>query len=83
MRFQAAPAELLRFRQIALLLAQPGEFEKRDPILRLRDDLLEAGANGAALDEIDAAVAEQLVELERRGLEAPFPEPRSTSEFSG
>jgi TPP-dependent pyruvate/acetoin dehydrogenase alpha subunit len=59
------------------------EWKKRDPILRLRDDLLEAGANGAALDEIDAAVAEQLVELERRGLEAPFPEPRPTSEFSG
>jgi len=59
------------------------EWKKRDPIVRLRDDLLEAGANGAALDEIDAAVAEQLVELERRGLEAPFPEPRPTSEFSG
>jgi acetoin:2,6-dichlorophenolindophenol oxidoreductase subunit alpha len=59
------------------------EWKKRDPILRLRDDLLEAGANGAALDEIDASVAEQLVELERRGLAAPFPEPRATSEFSG
>ena len=59
------------------------EWKKRDPILRLREDLLEAGANGGALDEIDAAVAEQLVELERRGLEAPFPEPRATSEFSG
>jgi TPP-dependent pyruvate/acetoin dehydrogenase alpha subunit len=59
------------------------EWKKRDPILRLRDDLLEAGANDAALDEIDASVAEQLVELERRGLEAPFPEPRPTSEFSG
>ena len=59
------------------------EWKKRDPILRLRDDLLEAGANGAALDEIHASVAEHLVELERRGLEAPFPEPRPTSEFSG
>jgi TPP-dependent pyruvate/acetoin dehydrogenase alpha subunit len=59
------------------------EWKKRDPILRLRDDLLEAGSSAAALDEIDAAVADQLAELERRGLAAPFPEPGPTSEFSG
>lgn len=59
------------------------EWKKRDPILRLRRDLLEAGADGAAIDEIDASVADQLAEMERRGLEAPFPEPRPASEFSG
>ena len=59
------------------------EWKKRDPIVRLRDDLVEAGTSAAALDEIDAAVAEELTEMERRGLEAPFPEPRPSSEFSG
>ena len=59
------------------------EWKRRDPILRLRGDLLEAGADPSALDEIDAAVANQLVEMERRGLAAPFPEPRPSSEFSG
>jgi len=59
------------------------EWKKRDPIVRLRDDLVEAGTSAAAMDEIDAAVAEELTEIERRGLEAPFPEPRPSSEFSG
>jgi len=59
------------------------EWRKRDPIVRLRDDLIEAGASADAVAAIDEEVAEQLVELERRGLEAPFPEPRPTPEFSG
>jgi TPP-dependent pyruvate/acetoin dehydrogenase alpha subunit len=59
------------------------EWRTRDPIVRLRDDLLEAGAGDDALAAVDAAVAEQLAEMERRGLEAPFPEPRPTTEFSG
>jgi TPP-dependent pyruvate/acetoin dehydrogenase alpha subunit len=58
------------------------EWKKRDPILRLRADLLDAGVSAAQVDEIDAAVAEQLVEMERRGLAAPFPEPRPGAEFS-
>jgi len=57
------------------------EWKKRDPIVRLRDDLLAAGANAATIDELDAAVADELGEMERRGLEAPFPEPRVASEF--
>jgi acetoin:2,6-dichlorophenolindophenol oxidoreductase subunit alpha len=56
------------------------EWKKRDPIVRLRDDLLEAGSSADALAEIDADVAGQLAEMERRG---PFPEPRPTTEFSG
>jgi TPP-dependent pyruvate/acetoin dehydrogenase alpha subunit len=59
------------------------EWKKRDPILRLRSDLIEAGTSIEALDDIDAALAEELVEIERRGLAAPFPEPHATSEFSG
>jgi TPP-dependent pyruvate/acetoin dehydrogenase alpha subunit len=59
------------------------EWKKRDPILRLRSDLIEAGTSIDALDDIDAALAEELVEIERCGLAAPFPEPHATSEFSG
>jgi TPP-dependent pyruvate/acetoin dehydrogenase alpha subunit len=58
------------------------EWKKRDPIVRLRDDLIEAGTSAGAPAEIDSDVAEQLAEMERRGLEAPFPEPRPTPEFS-
>jgi acetoin:2,6-dichlorophenolindophenol oxidoreductase subunit alpha len=64
----------------------PGELDawkERDPIPRLRGELVDAGVDPAAVDRIDASVAEQLVEMERRGLEAPFPEPRPTPEYSG
>ena len=64
----------------------PGELDawkERDPIPRLRGELVDAGVDPAAVDGIDASVAAQLVEMERRGLEAPFPEPRPTPEFSG
>jgi TPP-dependent pyruvate/acetoin dehydrogenase alpha subunit len=64
----------------------PGELEewrKRDPIVRLRAELLEAGASGAALEAVDAEVAGELATMERRGLEAPFPEPRPAREFCG
>ena len=59
------------------------EWKKRDPILRLRRDLIEAGTSIDVLDGIDTVLAEELVEIERCGLAAPFPEPRATSEFSG
>jgi TPP-dependent pyruvate/acetoin dehydrogenase alpha subunit len=59
------------------------EWKKRDPIVRLREDLIEAGTNPDAPAAIDAEVAEQLAQMERRGLAAPFPEPAQTSEFSG
>lgn len=64
----------------------PGELEawrQRDPIPRLRGELLDAGVGNAVMDAIEAEVAAQLEEMERRGLEAPFPEPRPTPEFSG
>jgi TPP-dependent pyruvate/acetoin dehydrogenase alpha subunit len=59
------------------------EWKKRDPIVRLRRELLDAGTSGGALDAIDSEIAALLVELERRGLEAPFPEPGPTAEFRG
>jgi TPP-dependent pyruvate/acetoin dehydrogenase alpha subunit len=62
----------------------PGELDAwkaRDPIPRLRDELVEAGVQPRAIDEIDSEVASLLAELERVGLAAPFPEPAATSEF--
>lgn len=64
----------------------PGELEawkKRDPIPRLRGELVDAGVEPSAVDAIDADVEALLQDMERRGLEAPFPDPRPTSEFSG
>jgi len=62
----------------------PGELDAwkaRDPIPRLRGELVEAGVEARAVDEIDSEVASVLAELERAGLAAPFPEPAATSEF--
>jgi TPP-dependent pyruvate/acetoin dehydrogenase alpha subunit len=62
----------------------PGELDAwraRDPIPRLRGDLVEAGVEPSAVDAIDAEVASLLAELERLGLAAPFPEPAAPSEF--
>jgi acetoin:2,6-dichlorophenolindophenol oxidoreductase subunit alpha len=64
----------------------PGELEawkERDPITRLRGELVDAGVGPATVDRIDADVRAELGEMERRGLEAPFPEPRPGREYSG
>ena len=64
----------------------PGELDAwkaRDPIPRLRGDLVEAGTDPATIDAIDAEVETLLEEMERRGLEAPFPDPRQAPEFKG
>jgi TPP-dependent pyruvate/acetoin dehydrogenase alpha subunit len=64
----------------------PGELDawkERDPITRLRGELVDAGVDRAIVDEIDTSVQAQLREMERKGLEAPFPEPRPTPEYSG
>ena len=64
----------------------PGELDawkERDPIPRLRAELVEAGVEPGSVDEIDTEVATLLKDMERRGLEAPFPEPRPTPEYSG
>jgi acetoin:2,6-dichlorophenolindophenol oxidoreductase subunit alpha len=59
------------------------EWRARDPIPRLRGELLEAGVDATTLDTIDGEIETLLEEMERRGLEAPFPEPRPTKEYSG
>lgn len=64
----------------------PGELDawkQRDPIVRLRSELIGAGVGRERVDATDADVADQLAAMERQGLEAPFPEPRPTREFSG
>jgi TPP-dependent pyruvate/acetoin dehydrogenase alpha subunit len=63
----------------------PGELDewrRRDPILRLREHLIESGVNIGDLDAVDAGVAGELTAMERRGLDAPFPEPGPTREFA-
>jgi TPP-dependent pyruvate/acetoin dehydrogenase alpha subunit len=64
----------------------PGELDAwkaKDPIPRLRGELVEAGVDPATVDAIDSEIEMLLEEMERRGLEAPFPEPRPAPEFSG
>ena len=64
----------------------PGElaaWKERDPITRLRGELVDAGVDPAIVDQIETDVRTQLGDMERRGLEAPFPEPRPTAEYSG
>jgi acetoin:2,6-dichlorophenolindophenol oxidoreductase subunit alpha len=64
----------------------PGELEvwkERDPIPRLRGELVDAGVGEPAIDAIHGEIDTLLEQIERRGLEAPFPEPRPTAEFSG
>jgi TPP-dependent pyruvate/acetoin dehydrogenase alpha subunit len=63
----------------------PGELEtwkERDPIPRLRGELVEAGVEPESVDAVEAEVAALLGDIERTGLAAPFPEPRATPEFS-
>jgi TPP-dependent pyruvate/acetoin dehydrogenase alpha subunit len=64
----------------------PGELEawkERDPITRLRAELVRAGVTPGNVDEIDTGIGTLLADIERRGLAAPFPEPGPTPEFSG
>jgi acetoin:2,6-dichlorophenolindophenol oxidoreductase subunit alpha len=64
----------------------PGELEawkERDPIPRLRGELIAAGVDPGDVDARDAEIEALLEEMERRGLEAPFPDPSPAREFSG
>jgi TPP-dependent pyruvate/acetoin dehydrogenase alpha subunit len=82
--------EAITYRFVGHSRSDPGAYRpegeldtwrQRDPLAVLRARLEEEEVEASQLDEIDAAVAEQLAEHERRGLEAPFPEPRAFSEF--
>ena len=49
----------------------------------LRARLEQDGVDASRIDRVDAEVEAQLAEHEQRGLAAPFPEPRTFSEFKG
>jgi acetoin:2,6-dichlorophenolindophenol oxidoreductase subunit alpha len=59
------------------------EWRLRDPIVVLRAQLQEEGADASLLDEVEREVAAQLGEMRERGLAAPFPSELPTSEFAG
>ena len=42
-----------------------------------------AGVDPSVVDSTHAEIEKLLEEMERRGLDAPFPDPRATREFSG
>jgi acetoin:2,6-dichlorophenolindophenol oxidoreductase subunit alpha len=84
--------EAITYRYVGHSRSDPGAYrpageldawKERDPITRLRGELVDAGVDPALVDEIETGVQTLLGELERRGLESPFPEPRATREYSG
>jgi len=84
--------EAITYRYVGHSRSDPGAYRpageldtwrQRDPIVVLRAQLELEGVEASRLDDIDTATAEQLAEYEQRGLAAPFPEPRTFSEFKG
>ena len=83
--------EAITYRFVGHSRSDPGKYRPegeldrwkgRDPLFVLRARLQEEGAEAAAIDEIDASVEAELVQMEERGLAAPFPEPREIPEFA-
>jgi TPP-dependent pyruvate/acetoin dehydrogenase alpha subunit len=84
--------EAITYRFVGHSRSDPGKYRpegeldrwrERDPLVVLRTALEADGVEPGELDELEAAVAGQLAEMEERGLAAPFPEPRSFTEFKG
>jgi acetoin:2,6-dichlorophenolindophenol oxidoreductase subunit alpha len=82
--------EAVTYRYVGHSRSDPGAYRpegeldtwrRRDPLVVLRAQLELEGVEPSQLDEIDAAVAGQLSEHERRGLAAPFPDAQAFSEF--
>jgi TPP-dependent pyruvate/acetoin dehydrogenase alpha subunit len=84
--------EAVTYRYVGHSRSDPGAYrpageldawKERDPIPRLRGELVDAGVEPKVVDAIDAEIEAMLTEITRMGLGAPFPEPRPTPEFSG
>jgi TPP-dependent pyruvate/acetoin dehydrogenase alpha subunit len=84
--------EAITYRYVGHSRSDPGayrpegeldEWKLRDPIIVLRSQLEEEGADAAALDEIEGEVTAQLEQMRERGLAAPFPSELGASEFAG
>jgi TPP-dependent pyruvate/acetoin dehydrogenase alpha subunit len=84
--------EAVTYRYVGHSRSDPGAYrpsgeldawKQRDPIPRLRGELVDAGVDPTRLDRIHAEIETLLTEIEREGLEAPFPDPRPTAEYSG
>jgi TPP-dependent pyruvate/acetoin dehydrogenase alpha subunit len=82
--------EAITYRFVGHSRSDPGKYRpegeldrwrERDPLVVLRARLEKEGVEAAAIDEIEASVADELVQMEERGLAAPFPEPRALAEF--
>jgi TPP-dependent pyruvate/acetoin dehydrogenase alpha subunit len=82
--------EAITYRFVGHSRSDPGKYRpageldrwrERDPLVVLRDRLVDEGLDGARLDAIDGEVEARLAAMEERGLAAPFPEPRAFDEF--
>ena len=82
--------EAITYRFVGHSRSDPGKYRKegeldrwleRDPLVVLRSRLEVEGAEPQELGEVEASVVDELVRIEERGLEAPFPEPRVFAEF--
>jgi TPP-dependent pyruvate/acetoin dehydrogenase alpha subunit len=83
--------EALTYRFVGHSRSDPGayrpegeldEWRARDPIVLLRAQLEEEGADGSALDRLEQEVRDELDAMRERGLAAPFPSPLTVSEFA-
>lgn len=84
--------EAVTYRYVGHSRSDPGAYrpageldawKERDPIPRLRGELVDAGVDSTVIDAIHTEIDTLLGDMERRGLEAPFPDPRPTPEYSG
>ncbi len=84
--------EAITYRFVGHSRSDPGKYRpegeldrwrERDPLVVLRARLEQDGVDASRIDRVDAEVEAQLAEHEQRGLAAPFPEPRTFSEFKG
>lgn len=84
--------EAVTYRYVGHSRSDPGAYrpageleawKARDPIPRLRGELEDAGVSATSLDDVHRDVEALLADIERKGLEAPFPEPGRVREFAG